>query len=237
MASPDGFTFLGSCDFEAYGVLGLNRYTSTIGVGDINFSQYTAGSTDNARFINLWNAGGFGVTISGTVDPFDYIDRLGNYNLRASAELFVRYTTPATQPAPLPSNPPLELSAVESKWNATSLDDARVKAGFSSPVSILDFLGTAPTIPDPEDSEDASIDNKFGLGWSEFTSDVAETGFGTSSVGPVGFYFSTETVPIPSNATITEVRIRALNGVFAGPSGTLAAAEYWLEDVNWLSGS
>lgn len=231
MALPAGFTLCGSADFERV-IFTFNQYTATLGVGDINYNTATTGSTNNAKFINLWNSGTMAVVISGKNDPYSNIVRLGNYNLRATAELEVTYTTPATQPAPLPSNPPLELSAVESKWNATSLDDARVKAGFSSPVSILDFLGTAPTIPDPEDFEEGTIDNIVGSSWTEYTSGTVETGLGTTSVTGVFFYFNTESVSIPTNATITDIRVRARNGVVTGDTGLLAAADFFLYDWN-----
>lgn len=232
MALPAGFTSCGSADFERITALGFNQYTATLGVGDISYNTGTAGPANNTKFINLWNNGTMAVVISGKNDPDANIVRLGNYNLRATAELAVTFTTPATQPAPLPNVPPLALSAVESKWTATSLDNARVLAGFSSPVSILDFLGTAPFIPDPEDFEEGTIDDILGFSWTEFSTGLAETGLGTTSVSNIYFYFNTESVSIPTNATITQVRVRARNGVPSTDGGVLAAADFFLYDWN-----
>ena len=46
----------------------------------------------------------------------------------------------------LPSSPPITLSAIQNEFSATSLEDARIKAGLSSPVSMLDFLGLSAKV-------------------------------------------------------------------------------------------
>jgi len=244
MAVIDGYTFMGSADFTRSIPFGLAVNTVFVGANDINYASGTAGTTSNAKFINAWNNGTFGITVSGTNTPFDDIIRFDNpYNLRATTELLVTYIIPGDQADPLPSNPPIQLSAIQSKFSANSLNGARINAGFSSPISMLNFLGQAPGTPDISESEDAPIISIFGDSWTEFTSGTAETGTGGSDIGfgnfpvsPVAFFFGTSSVPIPQNATISSVRVRVRRGAVTGDTGVLASASFWLQDFNIAGG-
>lgn len=232
MASPVGFTFLGSSDFyrSAAGVV-PPQYAAILSVDDINYNTGTTGDTNNQKFINFWNSGSPAVSISGLGDPFASIVRLGNYNLSVGVIISAEYTIPSVPPTPLPNNPPIQLLAIQSTFSATSLDNARSRAGFPSPISMLSFLGQAPDVIPTTERASAPISNVFGSSWT-IIGNTAQTGLGDTPVSSVSFTFASETDPIPENATISRLWIRVFPGAVTGDTNLLAAAEFWLEDTN-----
>jgi len=244
MASPTGYTRLGSADFYRFaaGVV-PSQHGIVLGPGDINYNTGTAGQTANEKFINLWNSGGFTVLVSGTGGPGDGIQRLGTYRLLATAYIEIRYGPPPPDPTPLTSTPPIELTSIQNAFGAFSLDNARAIAGFGSPIGMLDFLGaTPPTFPTIE-RQVVDPSGISGFSWSQVGS-YASTDFGDSSVTPVGFGFGPGSPGdyrggsvIPTNSVIYSITIRVFNGGQVGATSQtlLAAADFWLEDPNFTS--
>ena len=234
MASPVGFTFLGSADFYRSGAgIVPPQYAAYLGADDINYNVGTTGDTNNERFINFWNSGATAVSISGPGDPSESIVRLGNYNLSVGVIISAEYTIPSVPPTPLPNNPPIQLLAIQSTFGATSLDNARIRAGFPSPISMLSFLGQAPEVAPITERASAPIRNIFGFDWTAIGSS-AQTGLGDTPVSPVSFTFASETSTIPANAIISGLWIRVFPGAVTGDTNLLAAAEFWLEDTNFV---
>lgn len=235
-------TFLRAIDFRRL-ITGFisNNFSETVGVNDINYAGFRSG-TNNQKFISMWNSGASAVFISGDDkaflgSPFTAIERNGTYTLRARATISVSYSFSTPGP-PLTSSEPITLSEIQNGFNASSLNDARIKAEFSSPINMLSFLGAAtPPVITTESQTIASPNYSSVFGEPDWAfpgsvSGFATTDLGSDAVNSVGFRFGTDVVgPIPSDATINSITVTVGTGRTPPDFQPVIPAGMWFLDA------
>jgi hypothetical protein len=142
----------------------------------------------------------------------------------------------------LTSTPPIKLIDIQNEFSANSLNGARINAGFSSPVSILNFLGASAAPTPITESQSLTPSSVFGLGWSWAGGSArAETNLNDTPVGAVEFFFSSNSPGhsnIPSGATINSITMSFSHGVPAtSVTGSLADADvYFIDNPTLFAG-